>query len=169
MGVVEELREFRRDGFWATIDRAHDEIHEGEYFTGFHTAAVSSGASLNLGLTIGAKEAHMTFGLTSTAAGTFTLYHSSSFAGGTALSLFNQNETSENVATAALVHTPSITLNGAAVEMHIIGTTGMFTASGGSAGSRDEWVLAPGKKYLLKFIASANATIVATVDFYEEE
>ncbi len=146
-------------GFSGFISVGHSKIHGGDAFDVSHKSAegadVANDADLDMLLVTTTATAHMVFGIQAGGDCEVLFYEDTVTTGdGTAILEANLNRTSTNVATVTATYTPTVAGGVEGTLLHnslIAGGTG-GNASGGSAAIRwdAEWVLATGKKYMIR-------------------
>ncbi len=157
-----------------TIDIVHHEVHEGEMFHVAHTnASVSNGASVDVLLVTGAKEAHTVWEVFAGGLVSVYLYEGPTATPGTALNAYNMKRTSTREPTATVTHTPTGITTGsvALVNGRILpGGNSPTTRVGGGIRAGSEWILKPATKYLLRVNNGSGGAIPINVvlEWYEE-
>jgi len=156
------------------MDTVHHEVHEGEMFHAEHTnASVSNGASVDVLLVTGAKEAHSTWEVFAGGLVAVTLYEAAVATAGTALTVYNMNRRSIKAPVATLSHTPTGITTGSVTLVNgriLPGGNSPQTRVGGGIRSGAEWILLPSTKYLMRVTNGSGAAIAINVvlEWYEE-
>lgn len=159
------------------MDVVHHEVHEDEMFHVAHTnGSVANGASLDMLLTVGAKEAHTAWEVFAGGQVTVYLYEQPTIqegGAGTALNVYNMKRSSLNSPTSIVTHTPTVSAVGTIplVNGRILpGGASPTTRVGGGIRSGAEWILAPTKKYLMRVTNTSGAAIPINIvlEWYEE-
>lgn len=158
------------------MDVVHHEVHEGEMFHAAYTnGSVANGASLDMMLTTGAKEAHTSWEEVAGGLVTVYLYEGvTTSAEGTAVTAYNMHRGKVNTPTGTVTHTPTVTATGttALINGRILpGGTSPQTRVGGGIRSGSEWILEPSTKYLMRVTNGSGAAIAVNVvlEWYEED
>ncbi len=163
-------------GAAVTIDVVHHETHEGEMWHAERTVTgVSDAASVNLLLHVGgAVDAHAVFEVLASGQVTVSLFESPTINTlGTAVAVYNMNRNITDTAHSQLYHTPVITTTGTTALVNgrlLPGGNSPTTRVGGGIRQNTEWILAPGKYYLLRVTntSGSSAAINTVVEWYEE-
>lgn len=175
---VVSLAPFDEDtGAAITIDVVHHETHEGEMWHAESTSAsVANNASVDLLFHAGGGvEPHSVFEVLAGGQVTVSLYESPVISNtGIALAYYNMNRTITETAHSQIYLTPVLTSTGsvALVNARLLpGGTSPQTRVGGGIRQGTEWILAPGKYYLLRVTnTSGSATAVNMImEWYEEQ
>lgn len=157
------------------IDTVHHEVHEGEMFHASYTDGdVADDASVDMLLTVGAKECHATWEVFAGGQVSVYLYEAPTVADGTPITIYNMKRASANTPLSTVKHTPTVTATGttALVNGRILpGGTSPTTRVGGGIRSGTEWILAPDTAYLMRVTndSGAGIPINVVVEWYEEE
>ena len=151
-----------------TIEIEHHEIHEGESFSAVYQATKDDAETLDLQITTPATEyLHSVLEASSTLEAEVALYEAPTTSGGTAVTAYNRNRNSQNVAAATVAHTPTVSAVGTLLAATTIGTG---KSVGGNLRGISEWILKPSTKYLLRITSGSNGNIItATLDWYRVE
>lgn len=176
MPTQEPLRktyQYMEDGASAGITWEHMHVHLGEMFIAEYSASVNNGANLDFQITAGAKEVHLTFGISGGGQMTVYLYETPDTSGGTGVTSYNMNRTSTATATCTIVHTPSVSGTGSTPLVNgriLAGGSTPQTRIGGAIKQDTEFVLKPSTKYMPRATNSSGGTISINVacNFYEE-
>jgi hypothetical protein len=163
-------------GAATTIDIVHHEVHEGEMWHAEHTnIAVSDKAAVNVLLHVGgAVDAHTVFEVFASGQVTVSLWESPTLnTVGTALTAYNMDRAITTTANSQIYHSPAITATGSVALVNgrlLPGGTSSQTRVGGGVRQGVEWILAPGKYYLLRATNSSGTTaaINVVIEWYEE-
>jgi hypothetical protein len=153
-----------------SIDYPHHEIHAGNHYTVSYSKALSAGSVLAVLITSPAiGNMHVTAGMQTSLSGTFTFSQNPSTSVGSTLTIWNNNLTSANTSGSVFIGTPSITTVGTTISTFILGTNDKQNGVGGTADSRNEFILATSTSYLLAFTANATSTYSSiNVSYYVE-
>lgn len=158
-----------------TIDIVHHETHEGEMFIASYKnadgAPVADNGTMDLQIYTGAKYCHTVFSATFGGDFEVAFYENPTTSGGTSVAANNMNRNKGIVATAAVVHTPSVS-NVGTLLFNIFEPGGQkVQAVGGATRSNSEWILLPERKYLLRATNRAGSTKDGSVviQWYEED
>lgn len=156
------------------IDYEHSKIHDGDaYYISTYWTVANAGV-IDLGIEVGANDAHFTYSVNSDQAG-FTLlsYENVTFdADGSLLNLRNNNRTSANASTLKIRYNPSNVVITSATEIRkaYCGTGGnASTRSAGSINRNNEVIFKPGLKYLIRItnLSTSNNDIQFNAQYYE--
>lgn len=142
------------------VDSAHHEQHEGMGFS-FTDASTSLGAAgvRNILVIVGVGAVHFVPRVDASLSGLWTLYEAPTCAAnGTGVTVRNRFLGSANASTTTVFHTPTCAADGTPLEWGQVGGGGSSNRIGAQTGSRYEWILQPGTKYLFRFVADANST-----------
>jgi len=161
-------------GALQAITVLHHETHEGNtFFVSFKTAdgaPLADNATLIFVLTTGAKACHAITDAASGGNADKEICEGATITGGTATTVYNRDRTSALATTVTVVRDPTINAAGTCIDFQLIagGTGG--NASGGSAGPRNEWILAPSTLYMYRLTNRAGNAQPASlsVEWYEE-
>jgi hypothetical protein len=159
------------------IDVVHHEVHEGEmHHAGYTVASLANNGSIDLLFVVSnTVDAHTTWEVFAGGQVQVSMWESPTYGSlGTALVEYNMNRTVTRTAASQLYHTPSITSTNAITLVNgriLPGGTSPTTRVGGGIRSGGEWILAPGRAYLLRVTNTSGGTIAANVvqEWYEEE
>lgn len=168
MGLADSFPGVPRAG----IDWAHLKIHGGESYSATHSVSVGTATNVTVLITAPATgEYHLDFSVEATNSGTWTFSEAPNTSGGTAMVAYNKKRDSDNASTLVHTHTATYVSSGTILEAHCIGTAGAGNSAGGGSGqSRHEYILDPGKLYLVRYVALNAATNVAVnLSYYYEE
>lgn len=158
------------------IDPVHAVIHDGQHYTANHYVTVGTATAVTVLITPPAagsgRFVHFVAGVTTNNAGVFTFSEDPVTTGGTTLVSANnyRNEQVDHPDPVVLKH--SVTVDAASIgtvlETFITAdaSTNQFTV-GGSNLQRNEWLLAGGKNYLMRFVAdNASTRTVFNLTYY---
>ena len=156
----------RLTGAVCTISYEHHEIHDGDRFFAQYFATVASGGFCDLQITMPAGVyAHPTFTIYASAEADFGIYEAPTTSGGTAVTALNRNRASSKTSTATVVHSPTVSAVG--TQLLYVPVSGSKLSAGVS--DRDEWILAPGTKYLVRGASLENGCRIAVIaDWYQK-
>ena len=160
------------DGSLCVINILHHEIHKGNAYTvGALVTDVADDASADTLIIVGTKSLHLVLRASATGSSYAYLYETPTITdNGTAVTIFNKDRTSSLVSTARTFHTPTVGAVGTALNSELFPGGEKNFAVGATGNERDEWILAPGKSYLLRITnksgAAEDISIAAT--WYEE-
>ena len=157
------------------IDHAHHEIHRGLGYVATDTATVNDAGTREVRIAVAAThEAHMTFEVSATLHTTIQFYEDTTKAdvSGNRLTSINRNRDSSNTSNVTICHTPSGSGDGTILFTFAFGADSLGAAKpgfGGVEGSRGEFILKPGKVYLLKVTSGTDGNLISIIlDWYEE-
>lgn len=163
-----------------TIDVAHHEIHEGEYFGAGHIwDSVADDGVAEMIVVVGSPN-HFHFTPHGALGGDFYvhLYEDPTFADaptdyGTAVALEDFNRVTDSTPQVTAYHTPTVATDGTLLAAGFIpgGSGNANFAAGGTASGRIERILKTGKIYLLRLTNKAGSTQPASIEIegYEHE
>lgn len=156
----------RLGGGMIVIDFPHYEIHSGDMFFASHKATVAAGSNLDLLITVPADVyPHAEFAVSASAECDMLLYEGPTATGGTAVTAFNRARANPHTSACSVVHTPTVSSVGTLLDSAPV--NGAKIGAGASR-SENEWILAPGTKYLLRAASLENACrITASMEWYE--
>ena len=158
-------------GALSTVGTVHHKVHEGNSYTFFHYSAdVDIASPLNVVMSIGSEEAHMTTEVKTDGGGEYAIYESPTISvSGTPITVFNRNRTSANTAKTTVTYGDTIGATGTKIaSSYIFAVGGGVTRVGGEVRTDTERILAPNIKYLFRFTPSADNTKVnVRTSFYE--
>ncbi len=147
------------------------------FHAGHTFASVANGASADILLSLGAKEAHTVFEVFAGGQVSIYLYESPTVTEGnegTAVTAYNMKRSSANEPGATVTHTPTVGDTGSVALINgriLPGGTSPQTRVGGGIRQGVEWILAPTAQYLLRVTNTSGGTIAINVglEWYEEE
>lgn len=158
------------------IDKLHHEVHEGYCFTAnYLELSVANDAYSRLHVATGAKAAHLIIQIVTEGKAYYKTYSGTTFTGGTApdaskLTVFNRSGVNPKVSTTTVKYGITVVTAGTMRGNQLIngGTGG--NATGSSAGSRIESVLAPNSAFMLEVQNKKGMVqdIEIVLDWYEE-
>ena len=150
------------------IDYGHHEIHAGSAYTSSKSFTHGAGASPNILMTVADndKNPHLVFHVVSDSVLEVSLYESSGYSGGSALSSYNRNRNSSNTAGMVLATdaTDGGSGKGTLIWTYKAGANKTVTTS---EGERYEFILKRNAVYLLETVGSNGDLITALLDWYE--
>lgn len=151
----------------AGIGPEHERIHSGYHFTATHEVTVGTSTAVTVMFTTPDASVgyiHFVMSVEADKAVDWELSESPNATGGTVLTAQNNNRNSSitNPFT-TLTHTVTYTSSGTLLEGHIQGTNLPQAKTGGDAEARNEWLLLPSTKYLIKVDALAADTKINVV------
>ena len=157
------------------VDFAHHQIHEGETYTASYLiSALANNASQDFRMTVGtasptSKTPHLISEIIGDGAAEIYLYEGGTVTGGTAMTAYNRNRNSTNVATMEVTHTPSVSALGDPIWIGLL--TGSKNSTGSSERALNEWDLKSSTTYMLRVTSKAATGIKAVVrlDWYEDK
>lgn len=153
------------------LDFAHYENHEGNtYHNDGFVPALADDALIVMGLHCGSKSAHIQFTASVGGDGLGRLYEAPTFtASGTMVTPRNKNRTVSKVATLTPYSTPTVSVSGTYLQSNFIPGGTRNQASGGSGGTRSEWILKPNTWYLamLQNISGGAQPFGMQAEWYE--
>jgi len=150
------------------IDGAHHELHEGNMFEISGAATLASGAILNIliDLTNNTVPAHIIFSFRSTGEMNVQLFEDVVVsANGVAISAINRNRLSANISQLKAYTAPTITNTGSLLTTAHFGNGNNI---GGESRANNEWILAHGKKYLIRITSEAAGNDISYMHEYYE-
>lgn len=156
-----------------TVDSPHYEVHTGQmYHAGFITGSVANNTSIDLLInTTGTSYyTHLVWEATCGGDAEVLLYEGVTGTYGSALTVHNMNRNFANASPVQVHNYPTITVLGInLVDSFLPGGTGGISM-GGIIRANTEWILAPGKRYLLRLFNRAGTAKYAglAVQFYTE-
>jgi hypothetical protein len=155
-----------------TIDYAHHEIHEGNHFKGgTQDLDIDTNQTLSYCLTTSDTTTWVHYQLTAQATGAVTveLYENPTIETyGAAITTYNRNRNSSNVASATMSLVTNATNNGTKLSSKWIGGTGFKTSIGDELRADSEFVLKQNEQYLVVLTANADDCKVSIgADWYE--
>jgi hypothetical protein len=160
-------------GALITIDAVHAAVHTGDHFTAVYSATKNAAQSLDMCIITPDvdKEWHIIFTTSASDAGTLYLYKDSILAdSGTAVTPANNNFNSATLPEATVGHTPTVTAVGTIVEQYNLGATSGPVRFGGTSSARNEYILKRNSKYLVRYTATNNNTVISHImAWYEVE
>jgi hypothetical protein len=156
-----------------TIDYAHHEVHDGDYFRSGMNFTLSNGHVATFGFTTPntTKWAHLTFDLDTTADGTFALLEDvTSFAGGAAVTPLNHNRNSLAASTVTCLRGMTgadlITPTGGTTILSATLATGKGAVETRSSGA--EFIMKQNSKYLFRYTNGTSANVIQLkLEWYE--
>lgn len=155
-----------------TISFVHERIHEGDTFSASYAAeGFADNAVIDFVITTGVKQFHLTGFVSAGGDALAYLYEAPTVTGGTgtAQSLLNKNRTKTNVPNSSVLRNPTVTNVGTLLQSILIpgGTGG--NAVGATTGARNEWILAPNTKYLVRLqnVAGTAQPMAMDIEGYE--
>jgi hypothetical protein len=160
-----------RSGSRKTIDIEHAKIHNGLTWVASHSVSVGTGTAVSVMVTTPASGTyHLTYEVEASNTLTYTFSEAPNASGGTTIASANRLRTGGGTDTLTLKHTVTYTSSGTVLERHLNGSTGVPSKStGGSSGSRAEWILAASTSYLVYATAgNAGTTVNVNLDYYRE-
>jgi len=144
---------------------AHHEVHSGSYYRSGMNYSLANGNVATFGLTTPntTKWLHMTWQLTTSADGVFTLLEDvTSFAGGAAVTPLNHNRNSLNVSGATCIRgmtgVSPITPTGGTTILSAILSTGKGSSVERSA--EEEFILKQNSKYLFSYTNGTSVNVI---------
>ena len=156
-----------------TISHSHHEAHEGNFYRSGINYTLSNGQVATFSMTVGASvEPHLTWDLTATADGTFTLLEDvTSFSGGAAVTPLNHNRNSSNASgvtcTKGMTNADLITPTGGTTILNAVLATGKGSTV--DRGTSAEFIFKSGSKYLFRYTNGTSANIIQiALEWYEE-
>lgn len=160
----------RASGILSTIEYEHQRIHEGEMFTVLEVTDLGNGATRDI-LVVSpdtVKWTHIVWEIEHELETTIQFYQGTTYSAiGTAVSSYNRNGNSNNVATTLVYHTPTITDVGT-----LIGTIqqGDGKKAGGSDRLSNEFILKRNCAYLVRVtnLTASNNLIFTKLNWYEQ-
>jgi hypothetical protein len=161
-----------RTGAPIFIDIVHHTIHAGGHYTVTNSGSKDASGSLDLMLVTppaNLGEIHLECATSASNAGQYFLYEGVTTSNdGTAVTINNNKRTSLNQSACKAYHTPTVTATGTNLETHQVGASSGATRVGGTTESRNEYILKPETKYLLRYTATNNTTLIShTMAYYE--
>lgn len=157
----------------ALIDTNHRHVHDGFYFHASGRATLGIAGTLDLLLNVPAgcypHVQDVLFNLGDAPADIGIYRGVTTSDDGTAVTVHNRNLNSSTTPEAVLTHTPTITDLGTQIHDRYIGDTGgtginkigAFTPSTG-----EEWVFAPGEKYLVRLTNNSGASMTVSYEAF---
>lgn len=151
-----------------TVDHLHHEVHEGNYYRSGMNFTLANGNVATFGFTTPNTTtwAHMTWNLSTTADGTFTLLENvTSFSGGASVTPLNQNRNSSNKSKMTCIRG----MTGSNLITPTGGTTILNAAlatAKGSILSRDtgeEFIMKQNSKYLFRYTNGTSSNVIQLV------
>lgn len=172
----ENIEAVTYENFIGTIDKTHQEIHQGNMFTISQILTTTDTNAHYLICKTGAKKCHFIFAINSTNYG-FSLKsykNVTAYTGGTSVNAVNNNFSSTNVTTTTNIKEPTtINLTGATLIRDIVsGTTGgVGNAQVGSVARTNEIIFEPNKIYAIeiKSLSASSNTFNHFAEWYEED
>ena len=160
---------------WAqkVVDYAHHEVHDGNFYRAGMNFTLSNGQVATLGFTTSdtTRWCHVTWELTASADGTFTVLEDvTSFAGGAAVTPLNHNRNSVNTSLATVTRGMTgadlITPTGGTTILNAVLSTGKGNTE--TRGVNEEFILKQGSNYLFRYTNGTSANIIQLVlEWYE--
>jgi len=142
------------DGALTIIDFAHKEVHEGDtYQVSSYTGSVADNGnwSLLISLTGTTKEAHLTWEISSGGDAEVKFYENvTGTSYGAKLHTHNMNFDSDNVSEIEVFINPTITVFNPIVRNALNPGGDKSGSPGGTTRENTEWILKPGRRYLLQ-------------------
>jgi len=165
-------------GSLKTIDTAHHEVHEGEFFhLGHFFSDVADTASADILIRVGAsKNLHINFRAVAGGACDVFLYEGTTVTSngspnyGTAITPYDKNRETANTATGNYYYGPTIDAVGTElVRDLLLGSTRPQSIIGGEVRSNSEWILKKGQTYLFRVTNGSGGAldIDIEIEFYE--
>jgi hypothetical protein len=159
--------------FLKVIDKVHDEIHEGNFYTISRSTTLIAASTFFISVVTpnSTVAPHFTFNVTAAAPATVGLYGTATVASTwAATTLNNNNQRSTKTATSVIrlaVPSSDVTSTGTLLESFEISS---FTPSyiGGAFGIRSEWVLGQNLNYLIKVNSVSTNSITYNLQVYED-
>ena len=149
----------------AVIDVTHDALHDGTLF-GYSTVQNITGSG-NLTFLIIPSASHLihfSYTITTDAEASLDIYEASNVSdNGTPVTPLNHDRTSSNLPMSSLFVTPTITSLGPLL------TTDRWGAGkqlGGGISPAEEWLLAPGKTYIIRITNQTVSSQYVALDFF---
>jgi hypothetical protein len=163
-------------GYRATIDIVHAKIHDGMHYSTSYYEKVGAGSAVNVLVTAPATGKYHFIAVVGTDGPgilTFSKAPNATASSGTAITAYNNDESSAN--DTALVHigNGTYTSSGTLISTYVVGGssgTGDKQVKVGAMGeTRVEWELAPSSVHLLRWLADLSScrTVIRTY-FYKE-
>ena len=158
-----------------TVEYAHREIHSGSSFQVMGRKDQEISHCRDIQIYCGAKDMHLTFAAMCEKETIVRFYEDVTFAlAGTAFTPLNKNRVSTNTSLASIAVIDNASVADATTDTPIASATVLEDFSiiegkqgGGSGGSREEWVLKPGKLYSLRFESTVAGVVSYWLDWYE--
>lgn len=150
------------------IDGAHHELHEGNMFEISGAATLASGAVLNvlIDLTANTVPPHFIFSFRSTGEMNVQLFEDVVVsANGVAIATINRNRLSNNLSQTKAYTAPTVIATGTLLTSAHLGSG---NNTGGESRANNEWVLAHGKKYLIRITSEAAGNDISYMHEYYE-
>ena len=156
-----------------SIPDFHQLIHEARAFNVYHLfETVAPAAEVDLLIVAASREVHVVIGAGAGGAAEFKLYENAVASNnGTVITPINRNRYNPLRTKAQFFHTPTLSGNGAMLDQSYIFAASKNVEKVGGGGLREEgeWVLHPGKVYLVKAInrSLADIPIIICLAVYE--
>jgi hypothetical protein len=159
------------------IDYAHNKIHRGQTFqySSFTTASADA-ASISYVMYNPTRQLHLTISSSSVGAASLGIYEGVTSSGGSAVTLFGYNRGTALVSAYTTTSTLSVNpacsaASGTELIMVRVSTgTSPTTRVAGQYRGNEEWILRPGKRYLIRLTNQSGTTssMELSVSFYED-
>jgi hypothetical protein len=150
-------------GNLGTIDITHKKIHSGRMYICSMTGTNGSNFQIT---TPAGFYAHFEADLATSAISTGVFAEGATVTGGSAQTVYNMDRNSANTSGVVIKSGVTISVAGTTIQSVRTGSgTNPFNITGGSAGSRHEWILKPNTTYT--FALTITGTWTLNVYFYE--
>ena len=154
-----------------TIDFAHHEVHEGNFYTYSDARQINAGTINAVGIVIRpatGKRMHFNGFVSAGNSGYAELRENPSYTGGSTITPFNNDRNSANLSSGTIILQPTITVQGTLLQKRFIGTSFPSAKFGGESRTQNEWILNPSWEYLVRFVATNASTDVSLdIEYYE--
>ena len=146
------------DGALLGIDRAHQEIHDGNAFGVSHVfSGVADAANSDVRFSTSTRQPHVLFQVAASGKAQMALYQGAVLGTGTAVTVNNRDLSKAEATGVTFGHSPTVTSVGALLFSEILPGGSKNSAVGGSASARDEWMLKASTVYLIRVTNRSGA------------
>ncbi len=154
-------------GNLVTIDTAHNEVHEGDFYTYSGVGTINSGTANALLMLVRPglnTRLHFQGVVSSKNSGWAELYENAATSGGTQRTPMNNDRASAHVFSGTLIIGGTVASFGTLLQSRAIGSSAPGVRLGGESDTRNEWILKDDYWYLIWFYAD-NASTQVSLDF----
>lgn len=156
-----------------SINVAHGELHEGNFYHVHKTATLNSTNTLEMRIAPanGMTECHLVIRMQSSLAATLQVYEGTgkTHAAANAITPTNRNRNSKSASVATVCHTPDGSGDGTEILAFVCGTGGALTGAGGDRSDGQEIILKRNTAYLVRVTSGSNTNPVnISLEWYEE-
>lgn len=156
----------------ATIDRAHDEIHHGDYYSAhYFVSALANGASAQMLIVGSTHTEHCLITVSVQGNSTLSVYESPTvLSSGIAVTAYNNNRTNTRTSICMVYSTPNCTAGGTELNKIFVGGGRGTQATGGVSRFGTEFVLQVNTVYLVHVVNVSGSTSDTGINFeyYED-